>query len=125
MIRSVFPHGWSNLRSAYYNEYKYNILSQEESIFAYRSDYLKAIATLNVKNIRTLTEGLSPLMKSKEMKALIEKTPLENIPIDALHDLIIKNKRANNPLLKQDLHTLGQTLYERILYPTKETANTK
>lgn len=35
-LRSVFPHGWNNLRSAYYNEYKYNVLSQDEAIFAYR-----------------------------------------------------------------------------------------
>ena len=50
-IRSTFPHGWNNLRSAYYNEYKYHTLTQEESIFAYRSDYLLPIATMNLKNI--------------------------------------------------------------------------
>ena len=51
MTKSAFPHGWNNFKSAYYNEYKYGTLTQEESIFAYRSDYLLPIATMNLENI--------------------------------------------------------------------------
>ena len=53
-VRSSFPHGWNNLKSAYYNEYKYHTLSQEESIFAYRSDYLIPIATMNLHDTKKI-----------------------------------------------------------------------
>jgi hypothetical protein len=47
IIRSAFPHGWNNLIGAGMNEYKYNKLSQNESIFTYRGDYITPIATMN------------------------------------------------------------------------------
>lgn len=48
ILRSAFPHGWNNLTSAGMNEYKYNKLNQNESIFTYRNDYVTPIATMNL-----------------------------------------------------------------------------
>ena len=56
IIRSAFPHGWINLTSAGMNEYKYNKLDQNESIFTYRSDYITPIATMNVVNPKAVVK---------------------------------------------------------------------
>jgi len=48
IIRSAFPHGWNNLIGSGMNEFKYNKLNQNESIFTYRTDYVTSIAAMNV-----------------------------------------------------------------------------
>jgi hypothetical protein len=123
-LRSTFPHGWNNLRSAYYNEYKYNILSQEESIFAYRSDYLLPIATLNLANISDANIGISENMQSSVMKDFLSKTDIGQIPIDELHGFIMKYRGSSDPVLRSDLSKMWQRLYTNVLYPNQETANT-
>ncbi len=75
-IRSAFPHGWNNLKDASYNEFKYNILSQEESIFAYRQDYITPIATLNVKSPPTLIERVKKLATDDRLKSFLASDPL-------------------------------------------------
>lgn len=67
-VRSSFPHGWNNLKSAYYNEYKYFTLNQEESIFAYRTDYLLPIATMNLKDPSKALDGVKEKLTSKALK---------------------------------------------------------
>jgi hypothetical protein len=54
-VRTALPHAWTNLRSAGFNEYKYSILDQEETLFTYRSDYFVPIATMNLRDTATLT----------------------------------------------------------------------
>jgi hypothetical protein len=123
-VRSAFPHGWNNLKGAYYNEYKYNILSQEESIFAYRSDYLTPIATMNLIDSSKATEGIEKEMKSSIMKNFLSKTNLSDIPLDQLHGFVMKYRWTDDLDLKKDVLTLWQSLYEKILYPTGGNVNT-
>jgi hypothetical protein len=122
-VRSAFPHGWNNLRSAYYNEYKYNTLSQEESIFAYRSDYLIPIATLNLKDTSQVYTGLKEKMQSKEMKDFFTNNDVKSIPLDSLHGFIMKYHDAKDPALRSDVRKLGETIYSNILYPPKDNQN--
>jgi len=88
-IKSVFPHGWNNLKQAYYNEYKYNVLTQDEAIFAYRSDYVTPIATLNLSDPHALIMKLLTLDLSPEIKKLLE-TNKDALTIDAVHSIIMK-----------------------------------
>lgn len=124
-IRSSFPHGWNNLKSAYYNEYKYNTLSQEESIFIYRSDYLLPIATLNLKSPNLAYKWVTENLKSTEMKKFFETNNINDIPIESLHTFLTKYRNTTNPLLKKDIEKIGQSVYKNVLYPTKENENTK
>ncbi|GAB0174434.1 MAG: hypothetical protein HHAS10_03130 [Candidatus Altimarinota bacterium] len=124
-IRSSFPHAWNNLKSAYYNEYKYNTLSQEESIFIYRSDYLLPIATLNLKNPNLAYKGVTENLKSTEMKKFFESNNINDIPIESLHTFLTKYRSTTNPLLKKDIENIGQSVYKNVLYPTKDNENTK
>ena len=124
-LRSAFPHGWNNLKSAYYNEYKYNTLSQEESIFAYRSDYLVPIATMNLKSIPKIFDGIETKMKSKQMKEFLEKTDIRNLPLDTLHaSFIMKYRNVSDIAFREDIRTLGQYVYSQVLYPPKDNQNT-
>lgn len=84
-IRSAFPHGWNNLKSAYYNEYKYHTLSQEESIFAYRSDYLIPIATMNLSDTKKIFTGLKEKLISKELKEKLASIDMSDIGLEAWH----------------------------------------
>lgn len=122
-IRSAFPHGWNNLKNAYYNEYKFHILSQEESIFAYRSDYITPIATLNLKNSDAF-ENLENLVVSPQLKKLFEKGN-ESLSLTDLHGLILKLRlQKSDPTLQADAKKLGEHIYNTILYPPKEFVNT-
>lgn len=124
-IRSAFPHGWNNLRSAYYNEYKYNTLSQEESIFVYRSDYLLPIATMNLKNPILAYKGITENLSSKEMQDFFASTDVNEIPLESLHAFLTKYRATKIPALKKDIEKIGQTVYENVLYPSKDNENMK
>lgn len=122
-VHSAFPHGWNNLRSAYYNEYKYNTLTQEESIFAYRSDYLVPLATMNLRDTTKIFDGLAGKMQSPQMKEFFSKTDLKNLPLDSLHAFIMKYRDSKDIPLRNDVRTLGQHLYASVLYPPKDNLN--
>ena len=122
-LRSVFPHGWNNLKSAYYNEYKYHIMTQDESIFAYRSDYISPIATLNLKNPEKIIDGVLNLPISDEIKKFIRENR-GKIKISDIHGLILQLRFSNSIKSKNEAKILGDYLYAKILYPTKEEWNT-
>lgn len=124
MVRSSFPHGWNNLKNAYYNEYKYNTLSQEESIFAYRSDYLLPIATMNLTNIAAIFDDIGTQMQSKQMKEFFATTDVKNLPLDTLHAFIMKYRSSPDIVLRKDVEKLGQHIYSNVLYPKKGNENT-
>lgn len=123
-FRSGLPHAWNNLKNAYYNEYKYNILSQEESIFAYRSDYLLPIATMNLKDIGKMLDGIEGKMTSKEMKSFVASPEFKSMDIEKLHSLIMQYRNSKDAAMSKDMHTLGQYMYSYILYPPKDNRNT-
>lgn len=123
-IKSAFPHGWNNLRSAYYNEYKYNVLTQEESIFVYRSDYLVPIATMNLADISRIYEWLSEKMQSSEIKSFLANTDLKNLPLDTLHSFIMKYRNTKDIAIQNDVRLLWQHMYSQVLYPPKDNQNT-
>lgn len=122
-LRSVFPHTWNNLRSAYYNEYKYNVLTQDEAIFAYRSDYITPISTLNIASPQRVIEEISKLPLSPEIQKFFTAN-ISRLTIADIHGLIIKLREQNKSQLKKDAKAIGNILYSRILYPSKVDANT-
>lgn len=123
MTKSAFPHGWNNFKSAYYNEYKYGTLTQEESIFAYRSDYLLPIATMNLENIWKIFDGIDTKMQSSQMKEFFKKTDIRTLPLESLHTFIMKYRNAPEIALRNDVRMLGQHIYSSVLYPPKDNEN--
>ena len=124
-IRSAFPHGWNNLKSAYYNEYKYNTLSQEESIFAYRSDYLVPIATLNLKDPFKIFDNLKKKLSSEKLKDTFKDIELRDIPLDKWHSFIMQYRNSPDVAIRNDARMIGSAFYNDVLYPKKENQNLK
>ena len=109
--------------SAGFNEYKYNILSQDESIFANRSDYLLPIATMNLKDPSNIFKDFHGKLSSPDISNLLTSGKIQSIPLDQLHAFILQNQNSGNATISSDLRTLGKYMNSRILYPTKETEN--
>ncbi len=77
-LRSAFPHGWNNLKEAHgYGEFKYGLLTQEEAIFGYRSDYIRSIAAMNINNPDKLIEKAKLEAKTEKLKTLFASEKLQ------------------------------------------------
>lgn len=122
-LRSVFPHGWNNLRSAYYNEYKYNVLSQDEAIFAYRWDYVTPIATMNLRSPQSIVQKIQELPLSDNLKKLFRENG-DKMTLSDVHQVILKLRTQDNAGLKKDAKTIGNFIYPKILYPSDAESNT-
>lgn len=120
-VRSSFPHGWNNLKEASYNEFKYTILNQEESIFAYRQDYIMPIATMNLSNVSEVMENIKKEAKTPHLKQVFEK--VGKIDVRDFSYLLFSISRTRNFEVANDAKTLANKLFQAILYPTKEIRN--
>ncbi len=133
IIRSAFPHGWNNLMSAGMNEYKYNKLEQNESIFTYRNDYITPIATMNVVDTSTVVKRAGNLAKSVALRKILTPERLNQISAEELHQIliyfkiqlqagkIIQDKQA----IQNDVENIGKELYGSILSPKWADVNEK
>ncbi len=133
ILRSAFPHGWNNLIGAGMNEYKYNKLNQNESIFTYRTDYITPLAAMNSVDPGTVVRRAWALAKSVTIKKILTPERLENMsPVD-LHQIllyfitqlesgkIISDKKN----IRGDVENIGNELYSSILSPKGAEANKK
>jgi hypothetical protein len=122
-IRSAFPHGWNNLKDASYNEFKYKILNQEESIFSYRQDYVTPIATLNLKDPGKIIAEAKKIAKTEKLKELFKTEQFENISIRNFTYVLLTLGSNKNKELSEDAKRVGKYLFDSILYPKKEEQN--
>lgn len=123
-LRSALPHGWNNFKEASYNEFKFNILTQEESIFAYRQDYVTPISTLNVKDPSSLIEQAKKMATNTKLKAFFASDQVENLTARDFSTILLSLSRNSDAALVKDAKRIGDFFYKNILYPTKENTNT-
>jgi len=132
-VAGAFPHTWKNLLGAGYNEYKYDIMSQDASIFTYRSDYIGPIATMNLLTPHTAAQQALKQAKSEIFQKTFTPEIVQNITPQELHSALTGLTRglAQNPnhpqasSIKQDIDQVGAALYKNILYPPANEENTK
>ena len=125
IIRSAFPHGWNNLTGAGMNEYKYNKLDQNESIFTYRSDYITPIATMNTTDPQAVVVRAGSLAQSVAMQKILTPERLANMRAADLHQILlyfITQIESGKPLqdkamIEKDIEIIGNELYSSILSP--------
>ena len=133
VIRSAFPHGWNNLVSAGMNEYKYNKLTQNESIFTYRADYITPIATMNTTDPQWLAKRAGSLAQSVAMQKILTPDRLASMTVADLHQVLLYfitqiesgKKLENQKLIAQDIEVIGRELYDTILSPKWADVNMK
>ncbi len=125
IARSAFHHGWNNLVSDGMNEYKYNKLNQNESIFTYRTDYITPISTMNVLDPNAVVRRAGNLASSATMKKILTSDRLADMsPVD-LHQILIYFKtqiESGKPIqdkkaIESDIKNIGNELYSSILSP--------
>lgn len=133
IVRSAFPHGWNNLTQAGMNEYKYNKLTQNESIFTYRWDYITSIATMNVVNPKEIVKRAGWLAKSVTMKKILTPERLSSMWPADIHQVIlyvitqIKSGKKIDDIVavEKDIKVIGNELYSSILAPKWSDVNMK
>lgn len=133
IIRSAFPHGWNNLMSAGMNEYKYNKLNQNESIFTYRGDYITPISTMNTINPSLITKRAWLLAESITLKKILTPERLDAMWPADLHQILlyfISQIESGKPLqdkknIENDIKKIGKELYSSILSPKWTDINNK
>lgn len=125
VIRSAFPHGWSNLVSTGMNEFKYNKLNQNESIFTYRTDYVTSIASMNVNDPIAVTKRASALARSVTIRKILTPERLENMGPTDLHQILLYfitqiesgKLTQDKKNIETDIENIGHELYSSILSP--------
>lgn len=133
IMRSAFPHGWNNLVSAGMNEYKYNKLNQNESIFTYRTDYITPIATMNLLDPNSVVKRAGLLAKSVSVKKILTPERLETLNATDLHQILLyfKTQIESGKLVQDkknietDIKNIGHELYSSILSPKWSDINLK
>ncbi len=126
-------HAWKNLSTSGYNEYKYKNLSQDETIFLYRNDYINSIAAMNLKNPAKTIEKSMDALTSIRSKLPNPKTISPTDYFTFLQQLEEVKKTANpknpeiralNKSLSTELPKAKNIFFQSILYPNKDEANT-
>lgn len=125
IIRSAFPHGWNNLVNSGMNEFKYNKLDQNESIFTYRTDYVTSIAAMNVVDPMAVTKRASALARSATIKKILTPERIENMSPADLHQILLYfitqiesgKLSQDKKSIETDIENIGHELYSSILSP--------
>ncbi len=133
VIRSAFPHGWNNLTQSGMNEYKYNKIDQNESIFTYRSDYITPIATLNVVDPQAVVKRAGNLASSVTFKKILSPELLSSMSAADLHKILLYfisqiesgKKIDDKKNIEKDIKNIGHELYSSILSPKGSDVNMK
>ena len=71
------------------NEYKYNKLDQNESIFTYRADYITPIATMNVIDPKLIVKRAGNLATSVTVRKILTPERLEAMSPADLHQVLL------------------------------------
>lgn len=123
-VRTALPHAWTNLKSAWFNEYKYSILNQEETLFAYRADYLVPIATMNLEDTSSLTGVIEKLSTPQLKNMLTELAKDKVVFLESIGQIIPQALKSRDATLKRDGKILADYVYNKVLYPSKEDEST-
>ncbi|PID86386.1 hypothetical protein CSB08_00165 [Candidatus Gracilibacteria bacterium] len=115
---STFPHGFNNLKNAWYLDFKTSKTTSDEDVFLQHSGYSKLLFELNI-----LPEKRSEFIKSNISKQLIQKFPnLTNPDIDVvlltLANIIYSKDVPSN--YKAMAINSRRAIFSGILKPEKE-----
>lgn len=133
-FKSSLPHGINNIAQAWFPEFKAWTVNQEEWIFRSHPDYFEILANLNITDKdKLVSESLATLDNEGQLKKLINANLWAKPAISTLEsflreltfaDLSKYKIDANTALiLKSDARPLLNTIYNAVLYPSKELQN--
>ncbi len=124
---SSIPHWISNLTSAWVNNFKAWMIQKYVSIFESQPTYMELLLELNIENKESLYKEL--LEKTPiSIKNIITQKKVSNILAyeQLLKELSNITDNSTQALsIKQEALNLRVDMYEKILYPSKQTKNSK
>ena len=131
---SSVPHGWNNLKSAGFNEFKNGTLNQEEGIFAAHPDYFNILATLNIADQKKVFSETMQSIANPTLKKLLEGNLGAEENLGKLEQILREIARSDlsklgldamqTTTLRNDARALTKRLYQTVLYPAKDERNT-
>lgn len=117
VFNSIIPNISNNLKSAWYEQYKAGQVGSDEAIFAYHSDYLKILFTLNI----------DPDKKEEFLQQNISKQITDAIPDIYNMDISTINSLLKNLEKQAEFSRYAsisrQNLYKNIANPSDEFKN--
>ena len=130
---SSIPHGWSNLRTAGFSEFKAGTVNQEEGIFGSHPDYFSILSTLNLADEKPVFDTIMSQIQNPTLKKLIESNIGSDQTLKKLDQILTEVQQANLEKLgvdsvtalsiQSDARSILTSLYEAVLYPSKASLN--
>ncbi|MFZ2255250.1 MAG: hypothetical protein WAW59_05635 [Patescibacteria group bacterium] len=99
-------------------------MNQEETLFAYRADYLVPIATMNLEDTSSLTGVIEKLSTPQLKNMLTELAKDKVVFLESIGQIIPQALKSRDATLKRDGKILADYVYNKVLYPSKEDEST-
>jgi hypothetical protein len=126
-IGTVLVQAWNNL-PADLPEYRQGQVSEYESIFLSRHEYVPLLAALNLTSTESLVKSVRSQAVNPELRALLEQYPSKTL--SSLLELLSTVSRAGGKgsalaeqALAREAKMLRNSLYHGLLYPEKSSQN--
>lgn len=131
LFNSTFPHWFSNLKTASYDNFKSWITDNYISIMDSHSDYYDVLVELNIspEKRQELLKYIFSIIKNEKLKNILVQNNVDNlIKLNlALKELSnLKDETTSNLELfsiKKEVDKVRSELYKNVLYPKKEFKN--
>ena len=122
---SVFPHSFTNLKSAWYSQYKTWETTVSEAPYAFHPEYFIILYNLNIDSSKNL-ELVNDSIVSKEIISIVNGNNLidDIVWIKAVLTQIIGDERITDIWLKNAAYNSLQNLYKNISHPKEEYKST-
>lgn len=128
-LLSVIPHAWNNLPEDSM-DFKIWKISEYEGIFQGRSEYIKVLDKLNLKDGSKVVEKIRTSATNPDLVKLLADYPSASISdivgiLDMAERLGAGKQTAQYKALALDARKLKSMAYENLLYPSADNRNTE
>ncbi|MDD5213557.1 MAG: hypothetical protein PHG82_03990 [Candidatus Gracilibacteria bacterium] len=126
---SSFPHGFTNLQQASYISFKAGQVDQVIGIFESHPDYFKILFELNIKDDSKakVISDIKAMAKDENLKKFLANIntaeDLDNLLKEIQTQEIKGADTITMQTLRQEASQMRETLYDTVLYPTKDMKN--
>ncbi len=114
-VNSVFPHTFTNLKTAWYAEYKMWTITTIDAPYLYHQEYLKMLFHLNIDQDKT-EEFLKEFI-NKDIRTIV--VWIEKMDIDIIRQILLEIEKKQDLLSRSAKFSLNN-IYDNISNPSKK-----
>lgn len=133
-MRSSLPHGYNNLTSSWFPEFKWWLITQETWIFSSHPDYFIVLWNVNLKDQKAYAKTVYSKIQNPVIKKFVDINLWNNYDIFSLESMLRELWKSDLSKFQLDAQTimsvktdstdLMNEIYKTVLYPPKELQNT-